>query len=253
MSSSKKKTKAPLIKVRGTGLSIRLFRMTGLTMSPNKLVTALKGIKYVPQKGKEPPGTGFSKVSLTGKAVRADFMADFGVPVRIQDPEGGFMSRRYYAVDNGTVLLKLDRNIVEVRGSERLARRVRRVLMSAKIAQLEPLNLNGGAKKLYDMAIDVDSVLVSGISKKGNLTQAEFKGGSLQSEEEVGMYTRRYGGEVTRFRGTFRYGGTSGTELKTSINGVAGSVMIWSADDLKPKDVHWIVKLMEDSALPIAK
>lgn len=222
----------------------------GMSLTPEKLVTTLKGIKYEPQKGKQPPGAGFNKVSLTGKVVKADFMADFGVPIRIRDPDGSFKSKRYYAVDNGTLLIKTDRNTVEVRGSEKVARRVRRVLASAKIAQLETLNLNGGAKKLYDMAIDVDTVLVSGISKKGNLTQAEFKGGSLQSEEEVGMYTRRYGGEVTRFRGTFRYGGISGTELKTSVNGVNGSVMIWSADDLKPKDVNWIVKLMEDSAPP---
>jgi len=219
-----------------------------MTLSANQIVTKLKAITYAPTSGKSKKlGAGFNKVQITGKTVEAEFMADFRVVVRSHGTEG-FSTKPYYSVDNGSVLLKLDSNIMEVRGSERIARRIRSILVSETGAEIVPLNLNGGAKKLYDMATDVDAVLVTGV-EKGSLSQAEFKGHGLQSEEEVGMYTRRYKGEIARFRGMFEYPSPR-TTLKTSVNGAAGSIMIWTSDELSDRNVRWIVKLMEDSAPP---
>lgn len=248
MSQKPTKPKAKPIQVRGLGLSIRLFRIHNMRLSANQLVTKLKAISYAPttSKGKK-LGAGFSNVKVAGKSVIANFMADFRVVVRSHGKEG-FSTKPYYSVDNGSVLVKLDRDILEVRGSERLASRIRSIIISQSGATIAPLNLNGGAKKLYDMATDVDAVLVTGV-EKGNLTQAEFKGQGLQREEEVGMYTRRYKGEIARFRGMFEYPNPR-TTLKTSVNGASGSIMIWTGDELSDRNVRWIVKMMEDSAPP---
>lgn len=217
-----------------------------MPQTANQIVTKLKVITYAPTSGKSKKlGAGFSKVKLTGKTITADFMADFRVVVRSHGKEG-FSTKPYYSVDNASVLVKLDRNIVEVRGSERIASRIRSIIASQTGASIVPLNLNGGAKKLYDMATDVDAVLVTGV-EKGSLSQAEFKGTGLQSEEEVGMYTRRYKGEIARFRGMFEYPSPR-TTLKTSVNGATGSIMIWTSDELSDRNVRWIVKMMEDSA-----
>jgi len=219
-----------------------------MPLTANQIVTKLKAITYTPTTGKSKKlGAGFSTVKLEGKTVTADFMADFRVNVRTHGTEG-FTTKPFYSVDNGSVLVKLDRNTVEVRGSERIASRIRSIIASETGATITPLNLNGGAKKLYDMATDVDAVLVTGV-EKGSLTQAEFKGLGLQSEEEVGMYTRRYKGEIARFRGMFEYPSPK-TTLKTSVNGAAGSIMIWTSDELSDRNVRWIVKMMEDSAPP---
>ncbi|MFW9965117.1 MAG: hypothetical protein ACFFCX_16215 [Candidatus Sifarchaeia archaeon] len=248
MSQSKSKPKLKPIPVRGLGLSIRLFRMNNMTLSPNQLMTKLKDVTYSPTTGKEKKlGAGFSNVKLDGKTVTADFMADFRVLIRTHEADG-FSTKPYYSVDNGSVLVKFDRKTMEVRGSERIASRIRRILVEQSGATIEPLNLNGGAKTLYDLATDVDAVLVTGV-EKGNLTQAEFKGGGLQSEEEVGMYTRRYKGVIARFRGIFEYPSPR-TSLKTSVNGAAGSIVIWTSDELSERNVRWIVKMMEDSAPP---
>ncbi|MFX1604931.1 MAG: hypothetical protein ACFFDD_03420 [Promethearchaeota archaeon] len=240
------KPKAKPIPIRGLGLSIRLFRLHNMPLTPNQIVSKLKAITYAPTTGKAKKlGAGFNKVKLAGKTITADFMADFRVVVRTYGKEG-YSTKPFYSVDNGSVLVKLDRKTVEVRGSERIARRIRSILASETGATLSPLNLNGGAKKLYDMATDIDAVLVTGV-EKGGLTQAEFKGLGLQSEEEVGMYTRRYKAEIARFRGMFEYPSPR-TTLKTSVNGPAGSIMIWTSDELSDRNVRWIVKMMEDAA-----
>jgi hypothetical protein len=219
-----------------------------MPVAANQIVTKLKAITYAPTSEKSKKlGAGFSNVKVTGKTVEAEFMADFRVTVRTHGKEG-YSTQPYYSVDNATVLVKLDRGILEVRGSERIASRIRSILASETGASIEPLDLNGGAKKLYDMATDVDAVLVTGV-EKGSLSQAEFKGHGLQSEEEVGMYTRRYKGQIARFRGMFEYPSPR-TTLKTSVNGASGSIMIWTSDELSDSNVRWIVRMMEDSAPP---
>jgi hypothetical protein len=248
LSTKPTKPRAKPIQVRGLGLSIRLFRLNTMPVAANQIVTKLKAITYAPTSEKSKKlGAGFSNVKVTGKTVEAEFMADFRVTVRTHGKEG-YSTQPYYSVDNATVLVKLDRGILEVRGSERIASRIRSILASETGASIEPLDLNGGAKKLYDMATDVDAVLVTGV-EKGSLSQAEFKGHGLQSEEEVGMYTRRYKGQIARFRGMFEYPSPR-TTLKTSVNGASGSIMIWTSDELSDSNVRWIVRMMEDSAPP---
>jgi hypothetical protein len=225
--------------------------MYDMSLATNDIVAKMKAITYSPTSAKSKKlGAGFSNVILAGKTVTADFMADFRVVVRSHGAEG-YTTKPYFSVENGTVLVKLDRDTIEVRGSERIASRIRSILVAETGASIVPLNLNGGAKKLYDMATDVDAVLVTGV-EKGSLSQAEFKGQGLQSEEEVGMYTRRYKGEIARFRGVFEYPSPR-TTLKTSVNGAAGSIMIWTSDELSDRNVRWIVQMMEDSAPPPEK
>ena len=50
-SKKKKKKKSKLIRTRGMGLSIKLFKHEGLTMTPGKLASALKAIPYVRHAG----------------------------------------------------------------------------------------------------------------------------------------------------------------------------------------------------------
>ncbi|MHA1575984.1 MAG: hypothetical protein ACTSU3_01355, partial [Candidatus Thorarchaeota archaeon] len=108
------------------------------------------------------------------------------------------------------------------------------------------LNLNGGTKKVYEKASEVSSVLLTGV-EKGNLSRAEFHGTSIAGEDDILMYTRRYKGEISRFRGTFKY--PSGAILTTVVNATSGSLMIYrSGDGIKERDVNYIVKLMEDAA-----
>ncbi|MFX1561232.1 MAG: hypothetical protein ACFFBL_11640, partial [Promethearchaeota archaeon] len=74
------KPKAKPIPIRGLGLSIRLFRLHNMPLTPNQIVSKLKAITYAPTTGKAKKlGAGFNKVKLAGKTITADFMADFRV------------------------------------------------------------------------------------------------------------------------------------------------------------------------------
>jgi hypothetical protein len=227
-------------------LGIRLFKHEGLDVAPAKLQSLLKDIPYAPKK-KGDIASGFTTVTVKGKTVVAELVASFRVPVLSLGTEGELTSVHYISIDRGIGYVKLDRGTIEVRGSERIARKFVRLLEDATGAKVKPLNLNGGTKKLYDSAAEVTSVLLTGI-EKGNLGQAEFKGTGIKAEEEIGMYTRRYKGAISRFRGTFGY--PSGAFLTTVINADAGSLMVFrSGDGILEKDVNWIVELMEDAAL----
>ncbi|NHJ14712.1 MAG: hypothetical protein EAX95_13615 [Candidatus Thorarchaeota archaeon] len=241
--SSSKKTK--LIRTRGMALSVKLFKLSDMSLSAAQLVTELKKIEYSPKATKL--SAGFSGVKTTGKTVSADMIASFMVPVLAYDKDGNLAPKHYMSVDKGEVFVKLDKGTVEIRGSERIARKFRQTLDDISDAKLSPLNLNGGTKKIYEKAADIASVMLTGV-EKGNLTQAEFRGVGIQNEEEIGLYTRRYKGEITRFRGTFPY--PSGAFLTTSVNAESGSLMIYrTGDGIAEKDLNWIVELMEDAAL----
>lgn len=227
------------------GLSVKLFRLSEMNLSATQLVTQLKKIVYSP-KGTE-ISTGFSKVSVIGKTVSADMIAGFRVPILTYDKDGNLVPKHYVSVDKGSIFIKLAKGTVEIRGSERIARKFRQTLEDISDAKLSPLNLNGGTKQIYDKAADIASVMLTGV-EKGNLTQAEFRGIGIQNEEEIGLYTRRYKGEITRFRGTFPY--PSGAFLTTTVNAETGSLMIYrTGDGIAEKDLNWIVELMENAAL----
>jgi len=242
----KRTSKSKLVRVPGLGLSVKLFRHEGVTKSPTQIATLLRGVPYKP-KGKKDIAAGFVDVKASGKNVRASFIAGFRVRVLTYDADGNLTPVHYVSVDRGEVIIKTDRGTVEVRGSERVARKFRRLYEELTGASLSPLNLNGGTKKLYDQAKNIDAVLLTGI-EKGNLSQLEFRGHSIQTEAEIGLYARKYKGSITRFRGTFSY--PSGAFLTTTINAETGSLMVYkSGDGILEKDLTWIVDLMEEAAL----
>ncbi|MFX1263988.1 MAG: hypothetical protein ACFFH0_01300 [Promethearchaeota archaeon] len=247
MSKRTKKKKAPsLVRTRGMGLSVKLFRYSGLKLSTSQLTSALKKIKYSPKSRKD-AATGFTKVNASGRTVIADLVAGFRVPVLGYDKDGNLTPVHYVSVDKGQAFVKTGKGTVEVRGSERIAKRFKSLMEDTTGAKLTPLNLNGGTRIIYDAAADIASVLLTGV-EKGNLTQAEFRGIGIQNEDEIGLYTRRYKGEITRFRGTFPY--PSGAFLTTSVNAEAGSLMIYrTGEGIDEKDLKWIVELMENAAL----
>ncbi len=223
------------------GLSVHLFRYSGLQTTPAKLASLLRGIAYSPKK-KKGLASGFTSVKVSGDIVIGEFVSGFRVPV-LAYKAGELSSVHYVSVVRGTVLVKLDRETIEVRGPRRIANNFSRLLEGTTGAKVTPLSLNGGAKKLYDRATNIASVLVTGV-EKGNLTHAEFRGSGIQSEEEIGLYTRRYKGHISRFRGTFSY--PSGAILTTSVNAASGSLMIYRiGDGILQRDLDWIIDLME--------
>ena len=246
--TTKKKSskRSKLVRVSGLGISVKLFRQEGVTKSMTQIANALRGVPYKP-KNKSDLAAGFVEVKASAKRVRATFVAGFRVRVLTYDADGNLTPIHYVSVDRGDVIIKLDKGTVEVRGSERIARKFCKMYEDLTGANLSPLNLNGGTEKLYAYAKSVDSVLISGI-EKGNLSAMEFRGHGIQTEAEIGLYRRKYNGSITRFRGTFSY--PSKAFLTTIVNAEAGSLMVYkSGDGILEKDLTWIVDLMEDAAL----
>jgi len=191
--------------------------------------------------------SGFVSVKTSGTQTVAEFMSGFKVPVFSYSDAGERIASHYVSIDKATVIVKPESKTIEFRGSERIARRFARVFEEATGADVSVLNLNGGIKKLYENATDITSVLLTDV-EKDTINQVEFRGDGIQREPEIGMYERRYKGEITRFRGTFSYP-FSKALYPTVINGVKGSLMIYgSGDGIPEKDVEWIVQMMENAA-----
>ncbi len=238
--------KVNLIRTRGLGLSIRLFRYEKLDMTATTLTKTLKKHTYAP-KNKKDITSGFVKVKTSGTNVITEFMSGFKVPVFSYNESGDRVAAHYVSVDKATVIIKTDSSTIEVRGSERLARKFVGLFEEATGAKVNILNLNGGIKQLYESATDITAVLLTDV-EKGPLHQVEFRGDGIQTEPEVGMYERRYKGSITRFRGTFSYP-FSKALYPTVINGMKGSLLIYgSGDGIPEKDVEWIVGMMESAA-----
>jgi len=243
---TKSTARSKLVRVPGLGLSVKLFRQEGLSKSATQVANQLRGHLYKPGRKNEIK-SGFVDVKAKGKHVHADFVAGFRVRVLTYNQDGELTPVHYISIDRAHVIIKMDRGTVEVRGSERIARKFRRTYVEITGASLSPLNLNCGTRRLYEQAKDIDSVLLTGI-QKGNLSQLEFRGHGIQTEAEIGLYARKYRGEITRFRGTFAY--PSGAFLTTTINAEQGSLMVYkSGDGILEKDLTWIVDLMEEAAL----
>jgi hypothetical protein len=238
--------KVNLIRTRGLGLSIRLFKVEKLDMTPTKLAGALKASSYSP-KNQSDITSGFGSAKVSGKDVVADFISGFKVPVFSYSEAGERVAAHYVSVDKATVIVKTEKGKIEVRGSERIATKFTSLFEELTGASVSVLSLNGGIKKLYDAATDITAVLLTDVDK-GPLTQVEFRGEGIQTEPEVGMYSRRYKGTITRFRGKFSYP-FSKALYPTIINGIKGSILIYgSGDGIPEKDVDWIVDLMETAA-----
>ncbi|UCE09510.1 MAG: hypothetical protein JSW61_11140 [Candidatus Thorarchaeota archaeon] len=248
LSKSKKSTqkaKPKLIRPRGIGLSVKLFKHEGLNLSASQLASLFKKAPYAPAK-KSDIASGFSKAKAVGKTVTADFTAGFRVPVLAF---GEDVPVHYISVDRGSVVVKLDKGTAEVRGSGRIASRFRRWVQKETRAKMQPLNLNGGTRKVYDTASDIATVLLAGLEgTTSDLSGVEFRGSGIQTADEIALYTRKYKGEIVRFRGTFPY--PSGQQLTTSVNALTGSIFIYKwGEGIYEKDLNWIVSLLEDAAL----
>jgi len=215
-------------------------------MTATALTKKLKEFEYKPKKGEIT--SGFLSVKTAGTNTVAEFMAEFRVPYFSYSESGDRVGSHVVSLDKADVLIKSESSTIEVRGSERIARKFVSILEEATGAKVSVLNLNGGIKKLYEKAADISAVLLTDV-EKGPLHQIEFRGEGIQTEPEVGMYERRYKGAITRFRGSFVYP-TSKAMYPTVINGIKGSLLIYgSGDGIPEKDVEWIVKMMEDAAV----
>ena len=254
MSSSTKLIPAR-IEPTGPFLSIRLFRLEGMTYAADKLAKLLKGIKYAPKTSKDAT-QGFADAVASGRAVVCEFIAGFRVPV-YTFKDGERDSSYYVSEDRATVVIKLSRKTVEVRGSERIARRFRRVLQDETGAAMEHLSFSEeAARELYDsLAIpdatkkpQINYILITGIDDpRLSIQQAEFRGEDIHSDKNIPTWTRSYKGHISRFGGLLHY--SSGTRLKTNINTEVGSLSIYSTGEgILDKDIRWIVRLIEDTA-----
>jgi hypothetical protein len=240
--------KSKLLRTRGMAMAVKLYKYEGLGMSRSELSKALREMPYEPKNDKDVT-SGFASARASGETVVGEYVAGFRVPILTYDDKGDLTPEHYVSMDKADVIVKLDRGTIEVRGSQRIANKVVRDIQEASGATITPLSLDGGAKKLYDSAADIASVMLTGIEKDvGNLKKAQFIGDGIQTEDDILMYTRRYKGSISRFRGTFPY--PSGAFLTTSVNTENGSLLIYkTGDGIREADLDWIVSLMEDSAV----
>lgn len=234
------------IEVRGVGLAVKLYRIKGLDMTATKLAALLRDHEYAPEDDRDIT-SGFVSARKSGDFVNAEFAAGFTVSVSKYDKDGNRVFEDYVSVDNADIIIKVDRGTIELRGPLRVAGKFLRSFMNITDAVVTPLNLDGGTRKLFDRASEISSVILSGV-EKGNLKQAEFSGEGIQTEEEIGLYTRRYNAHISRFRGKFDY--PSKTMYTTYINAPEGSfVMYRRGKGINEDDLNWLVELMEESAL----
>ncbi len=254
--SSKKKLIPAKIDTPGPYQSIRLFRMEGMTYSEENLAKLLKKIKYSPKNSKDAT-QGFEAAAVDGKAVVCIFKAGFKVSVfNFVDGERK-KTGSYVSEEKATVIIKYRPKTVEVRGSDRIARRFRRVLQDETGVILTTLFLDeDAAKTLYDaLAVPdaskkprIDYVLLTGMDpKKTSVTRAEFKGEGIQGDKNLLPWTMSYKGHISRFGGLIEY--KSGAKLKTIINTESGSLVVYkTGEGLYDKDLRWVVRQFEDAA-----
>ena len=250
-----------IIMPAGPGLSVKLFNFEFNRLTPAALESKMASVEYSPPK-KNTPSEGFASVESKGRKVRAEFTISFRVPVRFY--EDGEAKKRYYmSVEKGMVLVDLGKKIVEVRGSDRLARRFRRFLYSEfadSAPSLMPINLveSKAAKKFYSTIIKASEIkskentnilyaVYADISAQ-SLRRADFRGEYLQNKKEVTVYGTIHGGTISLFSGLITF--PSNTPLKTVVNCESGSLFIYKTEDgILEKDARWLIDEMVTAAL----
>ncbi|MHA2025969.1 MAG: hypothetical protein ACW98U_08725 [Candidatus Thorarchaeota archaeon] len=253
---STRSTAAAYIKPDGVSLSVRLFYLRDMAMSANQLVKFMKGKPFV--MSKKEPAEGFSKVKATGNTVSAEFVVSFALPMwtfekgkllKIDTPS--------YSVKRGTVVVKIDRDFVEIRGSDRVAARFRTLLRREEVARMAPLTITKEARTVFDEIRRRDKANISYVlltdmdATKIAITHAEFKGDNIQNASEINLYQQRYNGNVARFSGVIPYSSTK-KAMKTTVNFKAGAMTIFPFDPkgISPKDLRWLVTMLENNADP---
>ena len=201
---------------------------------------------------------GFTNVKISGNTVSAEFIASFRLPVytfikgellKVEDPS--------FTVKRGTVVVKIDREFVEIRGSDRIAARFRTLLRREEIGRMLPLSVTKEARTVFDEIkrrdkANISYVLLTDMDKtKTPLTHAEFKGDNVQNVSEINMYQQRFKGNIARFSGVFPFSSTK-KHMKTTVNFKAGAMTIFPYDSkgISPKDLRWLVSMLENKADP---
>jgi hypothetical protein len=254
------KAKAPSrISPLGLWQSVRLFtlndeaakRLTGV-----QLATIFT--EFGPYDEKKKQRAGFANVDSKGKTVIADFTAAFNVVAHVFDEAGERSDKKYSTVERGSITVRLDEKIAEIRGSGRFAMRFRKVLMDLTDIIAEPVHIDKDARRaIFDklikptqappkpLEINVEHIVYTDVEKK-ELRTAEFRGDKLQHKAEVGHYGRMYGGTLSRFTGIFIY--PSNTPYKTSVNFENSSLMVFkTSDGILEKDFRWIIRMILDN------
>lgn len=249
-----------IISPAGPGLSVRLLHLEINKLTAVQLESKLSGVPYTDPK-ENTSTEGFSNVESKAKKVRAEFTISFKVPVRFYEANEA-KKKFYMSVDKGMVIVDLTTNIIEVRGSDRLARRFRRFFLSefSNLApSILPVNLveSKNSKKFYTAIVKASELkskentnviyaVYSNVAAQG-LKRADFRGEYLQNKKEVTVYGTMHGGTISAFSGIITY--PSNTPLKTSINCESGSLLIFKTEDgILEKDARWLIDEMISAA-----
>lgn len=200
---------------------------------------------------------GFAKVKASGNTVSAEFIASFRLPIYTFEKGKIIELESRFTVTRGTAVIKLDRDFVEVRGSDRLAARFRTLLRREEVARIAPLRITKAARKVFDELkrrdkANIEYVLISDMNKaKIAFTHAEFKGDHIQNASEINLYIQRYEGNIARFSGVFPFP-ASKKSMKTTVNFKAGAMTIFPFDSkgISPRDLRWLVTILENNADP---
>jgi len=245
-----------IIMPTGPGLSVKLFHLEANRLTPAQLETKLSSVQYTPPE-KTTPSEGFANVESKARKVRAEFTISFKVPVRYYE-ENEAKKKYYMSVERGMVLIDFGTKIVEIRGSDRLARRFRRYFyseFSENAPIMQPFNLveDKVSKKLYTSIIKASEIkskentnityaVYSDVAVQG-LRRADFRGDYLQNKKEVTVYGTMHGGVISMFSGILTF--PSNAPLKTVVNCESGSLVIFKTEDgILEKDARWLIDLM---------
>lgn len=248
-----------IIEPTGPSLSVRLYHLEVNKITIAQIESKLSSVPYKPPK--KALTEGFSKVESKARRLRAGFQISFKVPVRFYK-DGEAATRHYMSTEKGNVLVNLGAKTIEVRGSERLARRFRRFFhseFSAFAPSITPLDIveNKSSKAFYSKVIvaseakskentNIVYAVYSDVAAQG-LKRADFRGEYLQHKKEVTVYGTIHKGIISMFSGTITF--PSNHPLKVSINCENGSILIFKHEDgILEKDIRWIIDLMVTAA-----
>jgi len=240
--------------------SIRLLKFysdESKKLTAAQITNAMNGMAPFDPEAK--PRAGFSEVDSRGKTVNAEMTIAYDVYTNNFNKKGELQKNSYITIEKGSVIIRLDQRLVEIRGSSRLATRFRSVMYDLLEVRPDQLIFEKETRReIYDMLtkptqappkpldVSVDHIVYTDIIKK-DLKKAEFRGEKLQHKAEVGHYSRMYDGTISRLTGIFIY--PSQTPYKTSINFDNSSVLIFrTSDGILEKDLIWIIKTLAESS-----
>ena len=257
MSATKTKVSAILMP-RGPFQSIRLLKFYGdeaKKLTAAQITNALNGL--APFNPNESPRAGFTNIESSGKTITADMYAAHDVHTQSYNKKGEPQDKEsYVTIEKGSIIIRMDYKLIEIRGSSRLASRFRAVLYSLIEVRVDPLEFEKDARKeIYEtltksikspQKINVTHIVYSNVVKY-DVDSAEFRGDNLQNKAEVYQHGTFHGGTIARFTGVFVY--PSGTDYKTSINFDNSSVLIYKTmDGILEKDLRYVIKSLSDAS-----